>query len=263
MPGPRHRHCKVLRFGLAALAFGPQAHADDEPSVTPYRPSVSTPAQLSAPGWLEIETGVQRGWADDPKRLDDLSYSLKLAFSPDWGVRIDGDAWLRQLAADGSRLSGAGDTALVLKRRFALDDASAFGLELGAKAATARAGLGSGHTDYGLNGIYSLDFAKAWHLDLNLAATHVGGAAAGEGQWQTAWAADLSRNLSEGWGVTGEFSGTAQRGQDQTAQFLFAASYNPKPSVSFDLGLTRGLNRASGDWAVLAGVTFLAGQLWQ
>jgi hypothetical protein len=30
---------------------------ENTPSVTPYRPSVSTPAALSAPGWLELEVG--------------------------------------------------------------------------------------------------------------------------------------------------------------------------------------------------------------
>ena len=34
--------------------------AEDQPSVTPYRPSVSTPAILSAPGWIELEAGIQR-----------------------------------------------------------------------------------------------------------------------------------------------------------------------------------------------------------
>src|SRR5437016_3240382 len=34
--------------------------AADEPAATPYRPSVSTPAALSEPGWLEGELGWQR-----------------------------------------------------------------------------------------------------------------------------------------------------------------------------------------------------------
>jgi hypothetical protein len=258
-----HRLAASSSLALAACVLAASARADDEgPSVTPYRPSVSTPAQLSAPGWLEVESGLQRAWADDPDRLDNLSYSLKLAFSPDWGVRIDGDAWIHQLGADGRSTSGGGDTALVLKRRFAVDDTSAFGLELGAKAATAGNNLGSGHADYGLNGIYSADLTSAWHLDLNLSETHLGGASGDAGAWQAGWAADLSRALSDQWGLTGEFSGTAQRGEGPTAQFLFAASYSPRHAVSFDFGLSRGFNAASGDWALFAGVTFLAGKLF-
>src|SRR6476660_6387091 len=99
----------ALALALTFSALPALAASDDELSVTPYRPSVSTPAALSAPGWLEVEAGVQRSRADDPQRRDTLPYTLKLAFTPDWGIRIGGDAIVRQLNADGSRVSGAGD----------------------------------------------------------------------------------------------------------------------------------------------------------
>ena len=35
------------------------AIAADEPTATPYRPTVSTPAALSEAGWLELEAGGQ------------------------------------------------------------------------------------------------------------------------------------------------------------------------------------------------------------
>jgi hypothetical protein len=164
------------------VALSQTARADDLPSVTPYRPSVSTPAALSAPGWLEVEAGVQSSRADDPSRRESLPYTLKLAFTPDWGIRLGGDAVVRQVGADGSGLSGGGDTLVVVKRRFAVSEASAFGLELGAKLPTARAGLGSGHTDIDLNGIYSSDFAESWHADINLVATHIPGKPAAPAQ---------------------------------------------------------------------------------
>jgi hypothetical protein len=85
--------------------------------VTPYRPSVSTPAALSAPGWLEVEAGVQSSKAVDPVRRESLPYTLKLALTPDWGVRIGGDALVHQREADGSVLRGGGDTTIVLKHR--------------------------------------------------------------------------------------------------------------------------------------------------
>ena len=62
--------------------------AEDPPSVTPYRPSVSTPAALSAPGWMEVEAGVQINRGNAPARRDSLPYTLKLAFTPDWGIQI-------------------------------------------------------------------------------------------------------------------------------------------------------------------------------
>ena len=254
----------LLRAGLAcaALALCSAARADDSTSVTPYRPSVSTPAALSAPGWLEVEAGVQSSRADDPARRESLPYTLKLAFTPDWGIRIGGDAVVHQVGADDSSVRGGGNTTVVLKRRFALNDASAFGLESGAKLPTARAGLGSGHTDIGLNGIYSTDFGDNWHTDINLLATRLGGADSGVSRWQNGWAAALSRNVTERWGVVGEFSGTHQGGNASTTQALVAASYSVSKGVTLDIGVSKGLNAASGSWSMFSGVTFLAAHLF-
>lgn len=97
---------------IAALCSGTghaQSAADGPPAVTPYRPSVSTPAALSAPGWLEIEGGALRARGSGDTRRDSLPYTLKLAFTPDWGVRLGGDAWVRQTDDTGQRISGAGD----------------------------------------------------------------------------------------------------------------------------------------------------------
>ena len=254
--------CTAL-FALApALAC---AQAGDAPSTTPYRPSVSTPAALSAPGWLEVEMGGQYARADDPSHQSQLPYTLKLAFSPDWGLRLGGTAWIDQTNADGSRARDGGDTNLVLKRRFAIDDASAFGLEASAKVPTAGRSLGSGHADYGLNAIYSTDLqGGAWHVDLNLAPTRLGGVdgASGESAWQTLWAGALSHTLNDRASVVGEFSGTRQHGAPATAQWLMAASYNVSRAVTWDIGLSKGLNQASGHWAVFSGVTFLAARLF-
>lgn len=259
----------MSKFGqLALVACGAvgcanAALADDSPAVTPYRPSVSTPAALSAPGWLEVEAGVQSSRADDPIiRRESLPYTLKLAFTPDWGIRIGGDAIVRQHDVDGSAVNGGGDTTIVLKRRLAVNDASAFGIELGAKLPTAAGGLGSGHSDVGLNGIYSTDFAPGWHLDLNATATRLGGVGAEISTWQTGWASALSRNATERLGVVAELSGTHQGGVGSTSQALVASSYSVSPALTLDLGVSKGLSAASGGWSVFCGVTFLAARLF-
>lgn len=49
---------KIIASIMIALAISAQlsaAIAADEPSAAPYRPTVSTPANLSEPGWLELE----------------------------------------------------------------------------------------------------------------------------------------------------------------------------------------------------------------
>src|SRR4051812_1440755 len=80
---------------LTAVVARAAAADDDSPSATPYRPSVSTPAALSAPGWLEVEAGLQHDHDSAVVRRDSAPLTLKLAFTPDWGVRIGADAWVR------------------------------------------------------------------------------------------------------------------------------------------------------------------------
>ena len=251
--------------GAALLLRCAAAQADDDVSVTPYRPSVSTPAQLSAPGWIEGEFGLQRVHGGDSARSDSLPYTIKLAFTPDWGVRIGGDAYVRNTDFDGNRTSGVGDTSIVLKRRFAMDDGrarnAAFGLEAGANLPTAKSGLGSGKTDYSINGIYSADFGD-WHTDLNLVGARLGQVEADQSRWQTTWAAALSRPLSDRLGIVGEFSGTYQRGAATTSQFLAAASFSVSKRAVVDFGASAGLSAASPDWSAFAGMTLLLCRLF-
>ena len=208
-----------------------------------------------------MELGVQRVQGGDAARRDSLPYTFKLAFSPDWGVRLGGDLQVRSTDFDGSRLNGIGDTAVILKRRFAVSDEPAFGLEAGANLPTAKDGLGSGKTDYSVNGIYSADLGH-YHMDLNLAPARLGRIDPGQGRWQTTWAGALSRPLNDRWGVVGEFSGTRQSGTPNTAQFLLAGSYNLSKRIVFDAGASRGLNRNSPDWSLFGGVTVLVGRIY-
>jgi len=257
-------HRIALMLALLAIALPVQAQpvsVDDVPTVTPYRPSVSTPAALSAPGWIEAELGGLHAQGGTSARQDSVPYTIKLAFSPDWGVRLGGNAYIRNTDPDGNETSGFGDAAIILKRRFGIDDASAFGIEAGANIPTARAGLGSGKADYALNGIYSADLGT-YHTDVNVLLTRIGALDPGQRHLQTGWAAALSRQLDDRWGVVGEFSGTRQDGAQSAAQFLVAASYSVSRMMVVDFGVTRGLTSASASWTVLTGITVLVARLF-
>jgi hypothetical protein len=253
---------KTSLLALAALACSACAHADDDggPAVVPYRPSVSTPAQLSAPGYLELEAGgVRATGPDGGASRTSLPYTLKLAFTPDWGIRVGGEAWVRQ-AVPGEAETGVGDTAVVLKRRFAVNDATAWGLELGETFPTAKSSIGLGHAATTINGIFSSDFAPSWHTDINVNETRLGG-----GQrtpWQLGWAAAVSRSLTDAWGAVGEFSGTHQSGAPNAAQFLAAASWNESNAAVFDFGVARALTDTAPRWQLFAGVTVRLAKLF-
>lgn len=243
---------------LGALVCAVPAWAD-ETGVTPYRPSVSTPAQLPTPGQLELELGGLASKTEG-RRRDSLPYLFKLGFSQQWGVLLGGEAFVSS-REEGTRSRGVGDTSVTLKRAFLIQEGTAFGLELTAKAPTAKSSIGSGKSDYTANGIYSQDLGK-WHLDANLNATRVGAREAGQGRMQTGLSSALSTQFSETWGAVGELSGTRQRGAPSTAQALAAVTYSPSKQATFDIGAARGLNRASPDWSVFAGVVLPLARLW-
>lgn len=236
--------------------------AADEIAVTPYRPTVSTPAALSATDWIEVELGLLNSRGGAPPPRNSAPYAIKLAFSDNWGVRISGELWVRDIGATGRNIDGIGDTAFVLKRRFAVNEQSAFGLEWGVMSPTAPAGLhgGSGGTDYGVNAIYSTDFA-AFHADINYSVTRVGSATGGESRDLALWAAALSYAVNPQWGLTGELSGTQQSGADPTRQLLLAATYSPHKPITWDFGFARGMTTATPSWSVFAGCTFLVSRL--
>ena len=142
---------------------------------------------------------------------------------------------MRQKNADGSTLSGLGDAAVIIKRRFALEEHTAFGLEAGVNLPAAKDGLGSGKTDYVITGIYSVNLG-VFRANLNLSATRLGQVGDGESRMQTAWAASVSRPFGERWGVAGELSRTLRKGAPSTAQFLLAESYSYSKRFVFDTG---------------------------
>lgn len=247
---------------VAGLQTYAVAYADDEPAATPYRPSVSSPANLSAPGWLDVEFGWQqtRGGAD--KNRDSFPVTAKLAFNPDWGVIVGTELGVRRTDVDGLVYKGSGDTVVQLKHRFATaDDHQAWGMAAGFKAPTAKSTLGSGKTDYIVTGIYSLDFSDN-HLDANLIATHLGAITPDQSRLQYAWAAAVSHNFNDQWGVLGELSGTYQRGAATTAQLLAGVTYNVSKQLVLDCGAAQGLTAAAPDWQAFAGMTVLLARVW-
>ena len=255
-----------MRFGrvalLLAFVVGAAGAADDGPSTTPYRPSVSTPAALSAPGWLEVEAGWQHDRSGGARR-DSIPLTLKLAFDEDWGIRVGNEAWVRLRSESDETRSGFGDTSIVLKRRFGIAEDQALGLEASVTMPTGRSGIGfgSGKPDYAVNAIYSGDFGP-WHTDVNLLAARLGAAEAGTSRTAWLFAASLSRQLDERWGVVGELAGTRRSGVEDSRQLLLAASYNLDRRLTLDAGAARSIRRGDSSWQAFTGLTWLAARLF-
>jgi hypothetical protein len=245
----------LLAFFLAGTALS--GHAE-EPSATPYRPSVSSPASLPAPRHFELEGGYLSTQPDDGATRESTVYLLKYAFTDRFGLLLGGDAFVSDANASGERTRGVGDTSLTAKFRLPLGEGEtpALGLEAGVKFPTAKRGLGSDQRDYTANGILSLDPGE-FHSDLNVNVTRLGAVEPGQGRELYGWAASVSHPLFGNAAWVGEFSGTSQRNAERTAQFLAAVSYNVSRKLVLDAGAARGLNSASPRWKFFTGFTWL------
>lgn len=249
---------KLTGLALAAL-LAQMAYADEEAGVTPYRPSVSSPAQLPLAGQLELELGVLRNKMDDARR-DSLPYQFKLAFDKEWGILIGGEA--RVTSKDvGYSQKGAGDTTLVIKRAFLIDDTTAFGLELGSKLATAKQTIGSGKTDYSLNAVFSQEIDKL-HMDANVNVTRLGLQEYGVSRTALGIATSFSMPLNDQWQAIVEPSGLRQSGKPASAQLLAALAYSPNRNLTLDIGLAKGLNKTSQTYSLFAGLVMPIAKLW-
>lgn len=226
------------------------------PEVTPYRPTVSNPAALSAPGLLEFEAGFAHLRNDAHTRRDSVPYLFKYAFSEDIGVLVGGDAYLQQEDAAGNRLSGVGDTVAELKLRHALNDRTALGIEAGVRFPTAKTGLGAEQRDYLVNGIFSTEWSGL-DLDVNLAYTRLGLVDTGESHSEIGWAVAVAGKLGGPWGWAGELSGAVRDGTSGRTQALAAVSYRAARTLVFDLGLAHNLGQQNGETIVFAGCAIL------
>ena len=244
---------RTIAVGLALWAGAVLA---DAPEVTPYRPTVSNPAALSAPGLLEFEAGVARAKDDSGSRLFSAPYLFKYAFSENFGVLLGGDAYLNQKDADGNRLTGVGDTAAQIKLRHELTDSVALGLETGVRFPTAKTGLGAEQSDYLANGILSIAVAGL-NFDVNLGYTRLGSVDPGKGRGEFEWATAVSGKIVGPWGWAAELSGTGQRGTRGSTQALAALSYQAARTLVLDFGLSHDLNSYTDETTLFAGFAIL------
>lgn len=248
---------------VCALALPLAAHADDDaPSATPFRPTVTSGASISAPGWLELEFGGQRLGGNGMDARNSWPYLLKYSLNARFALLVGGDSYVATTPAQSALIDGRGDTTLTLKYKAAgAPEGVSYGLEATAKFPTAADGLGSGERDYSLKGIYGFDMANGFHLDTNLMATRMGNAGVDQGQYQWTWAAAISRQVGEAWTLAGDLSGTSQNGAPSTAQFLAAASYTVNKRLVVDAGFASGLNKDTPQFTVFAGLTVLIGKV--
>ena len=108
------------QFGIGLLALvsvlgGVSFAVAKEPKATPYRPTVSNPAYLPIPNYLEIEMGWQslKDKSEDEYQHS-LPYLLKYAFTDRLGVLVSGNALIFEDNVDTAAQGGFGDVSVLL-----------------------------------------------------------------------------------------------------------------------------------------------------
>lgn len=240
----------VLFASLTALT----ARAE-QLTVTPYRPTVSNPAELSALRHLEVEFGAQSNQPGMEVQRNSLPFLLKYPFAEQWGLLVGGEAWIKSRDQDGT-ISGFGNTSVLLKHYYPISPTLAVGFETGTVLPSARQSLGQGRTDYLANLIVSQDISEL-RVDVNAGVTRRGFKEDDLDRYRYNWAVAVSQMITERWGIAGEFSGILAKQQKPSSQFLASLNYLMTPQLVLDFGGTVGMTAVTDDYGVFAGFSLL------
>jgi hypothetical protein len=234
----------VLLGGAVALVAAPRTLAAQAPfadprAVQPERPTVATHAYTVAPGYVEIEAGVQGDRISPNARAYGAPVVTKLGLASHVQLNVTTPA----IFAAAGRSSGLGDLSVGLKWRV-LDDAPVladFALMPSVKLATGSAdrGTGSGSTDVGLTAISSRKLGVV-AMDLNATYNRIGSADGRRAADAALWTASF------GFPVRGAVSWVAEAfgaptidgsGRSSTAAILTGPTWLVTPALNLDAGL--------------------------
>jgi hypothetical protein len=252
----------VALLALCAARVSGQEPQDPH-AVQPERPTVATHAGTVAPGWLEIETGIER---------DRFSSSFTSTSTPTVakiGLASHVQLGLFATTVNSSAGHGFGDFAIGPKIRL-LDDAPVVGdfailptVKFG--TGSVERGSGTGTTDASLLLISSHDFGGV-AMDLNAGYTRRGGDGTTVPRDATVWTASFGGPFSGPYGWVFEcfgFPGTGgPAGQAPSVALLGGPTLLVHKWLAVDLGV---IVPVSGPQprALYAGAVYNVGRLWK
>ncbi len=258
----------LLLLAPGSLALAQQKDSSDQqPTVNPYRPTVTDPASLTFPGYLEMEVGgaAQHG-GQQASRAFSTPVVLKLTTNSkrlEYHVLLSG--YSEQTAPDGTRLSGRGDITPGLQYLIVAQSPRTYDLaaRLEYKIPTAKQGLGTGKTDYDLLLLASKDYSKIFHGDYNLG-VYQQGRMSGQGFATQYFASGvLNTRLTATLTLQDELYGYSGNSEGGTiVSTLHAIGYQPSRVLAFDAGVDIGISHAAPRYTLLFGSTFFVGRLF-
>jgi hypothetical protein len=257
----------IRRAALACLLAGATrvfAQAPLDPhAVQPERPTVATHAGTVAPGWLEIEAGVEHDRFDPSTSQSFAPIVAKIGVGPRMQLNISGSA------VHNEQGSALGDMAAALKWRV-LDDAPLLGdfaIMPGLKAPTGSVsrGTGTGTTDGTLLLISSHELGPV-DLDVNVGYTRRSGDGRNAPTSATLWTASFGGPLLGAVGWVAEcygYPGTSgPSGQAPIVAVLAGPTLLVRPWLALDAGLIVPVAGPQAH-ALYAGGVYNVGRLWR
>lgn len=260
-----------MRFGsvvIAGLAFAASAQAKDLRDYCPERPGLDTPPCIVDAGHVSVETALadwtldrQAGSRTDTVAIGDTLIRLGLTGGLEAQLDVAPYTHIRTRDFGGvSNISGFGDMTAALKLNLAHPDGSGFSAAVKPYVLipTGRSGIGA--RDWGAGLLVPL----TWSLGhgLTLAATPEVDAAvnaSGSGR-HLAFGSAAGLSASLGKGVSGSVELQAIRDEDPSGHAMMlvtevSAAWQPGKDWQLDAGVVAGLNHASPDVELVAGVS--------
>ncbi|MBA2684534.1 MAG: transporter [Gemmatimonadaceae bacterium] len=236
----------------------------DPHAAQPERPTVATPASTVAPGWIELETGVERDRLDGTHAFFTPTL-LKVGVAE--GIQLDLIGSFQHVAGVAPAYSGVGDASIAVKWR-ALEKAPVLGdfaVQPSLKLPTGSAahGTGTGTTDVQLLVISSHDWGD-YALDLNAAYTRRSGNGSEAPKNSTLWTVSGGGPVYHALGWVAEFYGyprtTGPAGEDGIVAFLTGPTFAIEKWIVLDAGFIVPLTGPQPH-ALYAGLTWNIGKL--
>jgi len=240
---------------------GASDSAKDPHVAQPERPTVATHAGTVAPGWLEIETGVERDRIDPSNTLISTPTVFKLGLADRVQLGLFGTV----VRPPGSS-AALGDLAVGVKWRI-VDDAPLLGdfaVLPAIKFPTGSAQTGTKTTDESILLISSHDLGSV-AMDINVGFTHRGGDGATTPTSATLWTVSFGGPFGGPFGWVAEcygYPGTSgPAGASPIVAVLGGPTFTARPWLVFDAGVIIPVTGPQPH-ALYAGAVYNVGRIW-
>jgi Putative MetA-pathway of phenol degradation len=267
----RPRAVSVVLAALLLIASHASAQSEDHTpapedphAAQPERPTVATHAGTVAPGWVEIEAGVER---DNLHGAHSFFTPTVLKFGLAARVQLELASSFVHLSGRNPVYSGIGDASAALKWRV-VEKAPVIGdfalqPSLKLPSGSALHGTGTGTTDVGLLLISSHDL-DGYALDINVGYTRRSGDGSQAPRDATMWTVSSGGPIYRSLGFAAEVFGfprtTGPAGNDGTVAFLTGPTFTVAKWLVLDAGAIMPL-AGPQPHSVYAGLTWNIGKL--